>query len=223
MRRGFLLSGALALSAFALILAMFAFTSVQLDMGSASMTGYAVEAARYPSDLANYTCSHRGSDPGGAYEAATNVFKYSFSDNETVGSTRLGQTSINVKYVKNHPPAVWFTSPSNNEDIPTVNAKAYDFDWSYCDPDDDLVLFSIFYASGGATCRGIDVSGCSWTILGSNYYRFSSDLNSLAGIDLTSLPGCGSYCADKVFRIDAWDGEYNGTGYVFDVDIGNPP
>ncbi len=215
MRRGFLLSGALALSAFALIIAMFAFSSVQLDMGSASMTGYAVEAARYPSDLANYTCSHRGTDPGGAYEAATNVFKYSFTNNETLGATKLGQTSINVKYVKNHPPASWFdTDLLGDGDGISGSRQDFDFAWFFCEPDDDEVLHSILYSDYGANCQSGSMSGCSWALLGSNYYHFSTDFGTLSGIDLTALPGCGSDCTIN-FRVDTWDGEYNGTGYSF--------
>jgi hypothetical protein len=211
MRRGILLSGALALFAFSLLIAAFALTTAQTDLGSAAMAGYAVEAARYPSDLANYSCNAnlaQGAAAKNYFNLATGTSRYSVQGNETNATLTLGQLSVIVDYEKNHPPAVaWDEGVWDSIDSP----DAHDVSWESCDADEDGLKYSILYNT--TTCSS-QLDRCDWMVIDANHYRFSSNTKSET-IDLTLA--CGGDPCTSSFRIDAWDGEFNGSGYAFDV------
>jgi hypothetical protein len=211
-RRGFLFSGALALFAFALVIALFAFTHVQTDFGAASMTGYFVEMSRYPSDLANYSCAKRGTTPGNAFQAVTGIYDYTLSKDTTSTrkATKLGQLTLDVEYVKHHPPVPWLEEPGDGDTIAKEDRDAVDISWSYCDADNDEgLLFSILYTTSAA-CSKDKPASCNWKVL-KDYYRFSSSSET---VDLTGV--CAGVCP-KSLRLDAWDGETNGSDYAFNL------
>ena len=160
MKRGFIISGALLIFVFALIIVSFSFVLSHNELHNAAMTSFIVEKARWIADADDYYCMkdvRDGRDPihGESYNSNYGVGNYSavFNDSydrpEYPGNKSILYPSPDeprgtyfldffeqpfgfiVNYTHNNPPRVGIYDPSPGDSVSGVDDLVYDL----CDSD----------------------------------------------------------------------------------------
>ena len=135
--RAFLNSMALMLFVFALVIAFFTFSLVEVDMHNSAQPSLVVEQARWYEDARAYDCQSDAVLDGNSWDGMQSGIQFSYTADTTSADYYLNDiVAIEEQFERNYAPAVEIFKVQ--EVVPDLKIV-----WEYCDPDGDTPTFDV--------------------------------------------------------------------------------